>query len=278
MISLTMQQISDAQANELDAVTAVLREMEHRVSNLARKAATGAGGNSASLIEEFEQVGRIAVWESLTRFEGVSVAEFFTYMSQKIWSAIESSRIAETRQGVSGPAARDFETALVAVGGDPIAAERHAASGAMGARKMSPEMAHAARLSWSGAASLDMPINGGQRAEAGVVETLGDKLASTLPADLETPQDRESARQRAIKDAVHTTLGKMGAKARAILSGTYGIAGPTPYFGEGSDGELAEYLGVSTQQIYGQRRNAKVRFRTLYIAGANGTPEGLTAE
>jgi hypothetical protein len=271
MISLTMQQISDAQANELEAVTAVLREMEHRVANLARKAATGAGGNSASLIEEFEQIGRIAVWESLALFKGVSVAEFFTYMSQRIWSAIEASRVSETRQGVSVAVARDFESALVAVGGDPIAAERHAASSAMGARKMSAEMAHAARLSWSGSLSMDMP---GSRSG----ETLGATLAATLPADLETPKDRESARQRAIKDAVHATLGKMGTKARAILSGTYGIAGPTPYFGDGADAEMASYLGVTTQQIYGQRRNAKVRFRALYLAGATGTPEGLTAE
>jgi hypothetical protein len=271
MMELNEDMVSGAQAGDADALTAVIRALEPRISNTAFKAATGAGGGSASLIEEFEQIGRIAVWTAIPKFRGATVGEFFTFIDRHIWGEIENARHTETRQGISPRVAHDFEGALTACGGDPIAAERHARSDAMGARKMSPDMAHAARLAWSGRLSLDVPQNPG--------EPDGGTLGESLPAELMEPKDRETERQRAIRDAVHASLGRMGAKARAILAGTYGISGPTPYFGTSADDEFGAFLGLNALQLQSQRANAKRRFRVVYLAGANGaTPEGLVSE
>lgn len=257
---LTEEMVAGARANDLDAVTAVIRALEPRIASAAFKAATGAGGGRASLIEEFEQIGRIAVWQAIPKFRGTLVGEFFTFMDRHIWGEIENARHVETRQGISPRAAHDFEQALTQCGGDPIRAEAYAKSAAAGERKMSPDMAHAARMAWSGRLSLDVPENPS--------EPSGGTLGDNLPAELEEPQDRETDRQAAIRDAVHSTLGRMGAKARAILAGTYGISGPTPYFGTTADAEFGEYLGVTATQIQSQRANAKKRFRVLYLAGA----------
>jgi RNA polymerase sigma factor (sigma-70 family) len=254
VINLTMDTIRAARDNDLGAVGEVVREMDERVGQLARKAATGRG---ESLAEDFAQVGRIAVWEALPRFNGNSVAEFFTFMNRTAEGAITGARLAETRHGVSRDVARDFETALSRSGGDPYDAERWAQSDAAKPRKMSPETARAARLAWQGVDSLDVPAEG--------YGTFGD----TIPEELRDSVDIRNARQRAIRDAVHTTLDKMGAGQRAILEGTYGIErGDTPYFGTEHEADFAEHMGCTVEALQRNRPKAKSRFRVLYLAGA----------
>jgi RNA polymerase sigma factor (sigma-70 family) len=267
VINLTMDTIRAARDNDLGAVGEVVREMDERVSQLARKAATGRG---ESLAEDFAQVGRIAVWEALPRFNGNSVAEFFTFMNRTAEGAITGARLAETRQGVSRDVARDFETALSRSGGDPYDAERWAQSDAAKPRKMSPEMALAARLAWQGIDSLDAPVS---HRDGQSELTLGDVLdfhgGLDMPEELLNDRDRQNARQRAIRDAVHTTLDKMGAGQRAILEGTYGIErDDTPYFGTEHEADFAEHMGCTVEALQRNRPKAKSRFRVLYLAGA----------
>lgn len=269
MINISAEQIAAAKDNDLEAVSAVLRETEERVNQIASKHARGAGGFNADLMDDLAQVGRIAVWEAVGTFDGASPAEFFSYINKCVSGAISSARMEATREGVSRAVATDFEAALVAAGGDPIAAEKYACSDAMGKRKMSPEMAHVARLSWQGLDRLDLPIGRGGDA-SGDAATVGSLLPdpNPTPEELVTAEDRESERRQTIRVAVHSALGKLGPRARQILKGTYGISGDVPYFGPGHDAEFALWLGmVRETDLRAQRANAKKRFRTVYLAG-----------
>jgi DNA-directed RNA polymerase specialized sigma subunit len=271
MIDLTPEQISAAKANDLEAVSAVLAETEERVLQHARHYATVGGRLDHSLMEDLAQVGRVAVWQAVARFEGDTVAQFFTYIDRTVSGALGEERRAVTRPGVTQQAAKDFEKALTMAAGDPHEAERLAVmSEAMGPRRMSPEMAHAARLSWQGVEYLDAPVSGINTNADGAIGTLGDRFESDLglPDDLVTDKDRENARQREIKGYVHATLGKLGDKARSILTGTFGIDGPTPYFGSDNEAEFAAYLGMPRlTDLRSQRSKALSRFAELYLKG-----------
>lgn len=259
MIQLTAQQLADAKANDLAAVTAVLAETEERVLQIANKHAMTGGRLDAQLAEDLAQIGRIAVWECISTFQGSSVAEFFTYMDRTVGGALSNERKVATRQGVSRSVSEYFETALAHAGGDPYEAQQMVTrADVMGARKMSPETAYAARLAWQGCAALDAPL-----ADSGAC------LADTLVADtLEDAREAVTARQRETAKAVHRTLDKLGVQARSILKGTYGIDGPTPYFGTENEEDFADYLGMArTSDLRAQRSKAKARFRTVYLAG-----------
>jgi RNA polymerase sigma factor (sigma-70 family) len=265
MIDLTPEQIAAAKANDLDAVTAVVQATEERVQQLARQYATTAGRVNADLAEELAQIGRIAVWESLSRFNGHAVAQFFTFIDTTLKGVMSDARKVETRPGVSRSVAADFETALTMAGGDPYDAERVAASPAMGKRKMSPEMAYAARLSWQGVEYLDAPMNGEGDETITLGETLADRVG--LPDDLIEDADIESLRKREIRDRVRGIVGRMGAQRRYVLSGTYGLPF-APFYGEGHDAEMAEDLGVPRDRIKTVRSLAKTAFRKTWLAGA----------
>lgn len=267
MINLTPEQIAAAKANDLAAVTAVLAETEERVLQLARRYATTAGRLDADLMDDLAQVGRVAVWECIARFDGESVAQFFTFVDRTVAGTLNDERRVETRTGVSQQVAKDFERALSMAAGDPYEAERLAVmSEAMGARRMTPETAYAARLSWQGSERLDARVIGQEDS------TLGDTLAYEgtygVPDDLVTDRDRETARQREIKGYVHAALGKLGDKARNILKGTYGIDGPVPYYGSENEAEFCAFLGIPRlTDLRSQRAKAKARFAEVYLKG-----------
>lgn len=265
MIDLTPEQIAAAKANDLDAVTAVIKATEDRVTQLARQYATTGGRVDLDLSEELAQIGRIAVWESLSRLEGDSVAQYFTFIDTTLKGVMSDARKVETRPGVSRSVAADFETALSLAGGDPYEAERVAASSAMGKRKMSPEMAYAARLSWQGVEYLDAAIGGDDE-----TVTLGETIAARigLTDDLVEAADIVSYRKREIRDRVRATMAKMGDQRRYVLGGTYGIH-PYPYYGTENDAEMAADLGAPNMQVKTVRWHAKESFRKLWLKGAN---------
>jgi hypothetical protein len=159
--------------------------------------------------------------------------------------------------------AQEFETALRATSGDPYEAERYAASSAMGKRALSRETAYAARLSWQGLDSLDRPVSNSNH--KGATLTLGD----TIPEEFVTSKDRENARQRAIRVAVHAAMKRLSPRASAILAGTYGIDdGHTPYFGTEFEADFAEFVGVANAKyLQAQRTKAHSRFEIVYLAG-----------
>ncbi|WP_183091389.1 sigma-70 family RNA polymerase sigma factor [Streptomyces radicis] len=267
MISLTEQQINDAKNNEIEAITAVIRATEDNVINLSRRYARTNGTRDDALSEELAQIGRVAVWEAIKRFQGSGVGSFISYIDRTVKGTLSDARKRETRRGVSRSVAADFERALRASGGDPFEAERVATDPeVMGDRRMSRETAYAARLSWQGADSLDAVVTD----DADNETTLGEVLPGALPVpgDLTEPSDRETRHRRAVRERVHATLAQLGEQQRAVLKGTYGIA-PMPYYGTQNDEELAQALGVPRARIRSIRARAHARFETLWLQGAN---------
>jgi RNA polymerase sigma factor (sigma-70 family) len=268
MLNLTAEQIAAAKNNDAEAVTAVIRETEERVMQLARKYATTGGYTDNALMEDLAQDGRIELWQAIARFEGSEVAQFFTYIDRTLKGLMSNKRRANTRHGVSEEIAKQFEKALTIAGGDPYEAERVATDGEiMGRRRMSEEMAYAARLSWQGFDSLDTRATTDDEDET----TYADRLVSTIgiPEDLIEPRDVTSARQSETSRNVRKTLDKMGAKAADVLRGTYGITPAPMAFGTENEDLLADWVGIERQLVRQTRAKGKSRFRDLYLKGAN---------
>ncbi|GAB2572624.1 hypothetical protein GCM10027168_01820 [Streptomyces capparidis] len=267
MIDLTEAQIAAAKDNDLKAVTAVVKATEQRIQQLAWKYATGAGRTDQTLADDLAQTGRIAVWEGLKRFKGRTVAEFFTFMDRTLKGVMSDTRKEETRHGVSRSVAAAFERALSLAGGDPYEAEWVATTKeAMGDRRLSPETAYAARLSYQGLEYLDAPRG---ESETGEVVTLADTLAaeSGVPVDLLDPSDY--ARQRSKKTGlkVRKVLARLGEQQRIVLMALTGIV-PVDFYGTERDDELAADYGIPPRQVRVVRSKAKDRFAELWLAAA----------
>ncbi|MER5638403.1 sigma factor [Kitasatospora sp. NPDC002227] len=273
MIDLTEQQIADAKNNEIDAVTAVVQATEERVMQLARHYSETSRRVDAELMEDLAQVGRIAVWEGLSRFRGATVAEFFTFMDRTVKGAMSDARKEETRQGVSRSVAADFERALSLAGGDPYEAEYLVTTTeAMGARRMTAETAYAARLSYMGVQYLDAPLSAcrtGYGKDTPDARSVGEWLSERLavPADLLESSDFERDRRDRTRDRVHCTLGQMGEQQRHVLMALAGVD-PVPYYGTEHDGQLAADMGLPQHRMSVIRSKGKDRFAQLWEKAA----------
>ncbi|GAA2781583.1 sigma-70 family RNA polymerase sigma factor [Streptomyces showdoensis] len=265
MTHLTHAQIAAAKNNDLGAITEIIRETETLISSRARYYAGSAMEHGNTLAEDLRQTGRIAVWQCIGKFEGDAPAAFMAYIDRHVNATMLETLRAETRPGVTARAAKDFESALVLAGGDPYEAERIAASDAMGDRRMTPEHAYAARLSWLGLDYIDRPVP----CEDGETFTLAEKIEreTGTPAELITPADIASHRRTVIHDQVHRTLGLLSERQRHVLKADHGIA-PVGYYGDGPDADLADDMGVTTEQVRQARKKGKARFSELYRAGA----------
>jgi RNA polymerase sigma factor (sigma-70 family) len=266
MINLTEQQIADAQSNDLDAVAAVSRATEERVTQLARRYATTGNVLDRDLAEDLAQVGRIAVWEALSRFQGRTVAQFFTYIDTTVSGELSSARKVEQRRGVSRAVAADFETALAHAGYDAYAAEKVAQDAeVMGKRRMSAEMAYAARLSYQGIEYLDAPVGDidGTPNDAYTVADMVAFMAACGRDDISEDLDPERARRERIAGQVRSTLDRMGGQQRTVLMALTGIE-PVPEYGSENDEELARDFDLPRDRITSIRARGRERFRTLY--------------
>ncbi|QBZ73408.1 DNA binding protein [Streptomyces phage Heather] len=273
MINLTAQQIAAAQNNDLSAVSAVIEATEERVSQLARRYATTGGRTDADLMDDLAQVGRVAVWEGLSRFNGSSVAEFFTFMDRTVSGKLSDERKTVTRQGVSRSIAAEFEKALSMAAGDPYEAERLCTlHEVMGKNRMTAETAYAARISWQGAEYLDAPVGGDGD---GPTSTLADRLNDTYEIARAEANDELSARQRENKRRVHETLDLLPTEQEALLSAEYGI-GDFPCIGADDYRGLAEVAGISPTAVESVRDEAVKNFKTLYLGGSPEAPKGET--
>ncbi|WP_405793364.1 RNA polymerase sigma factor [Streptomyces sp. NBC_01506] len=266
MTHLTHSQISAARENDLDAVSAVISETEALIKAKARHYAGSAEVNGNALAEDLAQAGRIAVWQSLAKFDGDSPGEFMKYIDRALHTAMSEARRAETRPGVTPYAAGDFEKALTLAGGDPYDAERIAITDDMGERQMSPDHAYAARLSWLGLEYLDRPV----QSEGGKVITLAAKLEREIgmPAELITAADIASHRRTVIRDQVHRTLGLLSERQRHVVKAVFGISPVPKYRPVIDDAELEADTGLSHDQVRQARKKGKERFSELYRAGA----------
>ncbi|MFJ8386239.1 sigma factor [Streptomyces sp. NPDC094438] len=263
MINLSEDQIAAAKTHDLDAVKAVAQATEERITQLAWKYATGGGRVDQSLAEDLAQDGREAVWKCLSRFSGTTVAEFFTYVDRTLKGVMSDSRKEQTRQGVSRSVAAAFETALSLADGDPYEAEQRATDPAdLGDRRLSADMAYAARLSWQGIEYLDAPLG---QSETGETFTLADTLAmqEDVPADLLEPSDYERERRTQTGIRVRQTLRRMSHDQSTVLMALTGII-PVSYYGTERDDELARDHNIRRDQVRIIRSKAKDRFAELW--------------
>ncbi|MFE9026205.1 sigma factor [Streptomyces iakyrus] len=274
MIDLSIEQITAARNNDLSAVSAVLEATEDRVQQLARRYATTGGRTDADLMDDLAQVGRVAVWEALSRFAGSTVAEFFTYVDRTVNGKLSDERKVQTRQGVSREIAALFEKALTEAAGDPYEAERLCTDADhMGRRRMSPEMAYAARLSWQGCEYLDAPVPG---ENANQDATIGDRIGAYEIARAEANDELSTRRKETIR-RVHETLDLMAPEQEAVLSAEYGI-GDFPCIGRDDYRGLAEVANVAYTAVESVRDEALKNFRTLYLGGSPDAEQGETKE
>ncbi|MFI8452187.1 hypothetical protein [Streptomyces erythrochromogenes] len=260
MGTLTIETIKAAQDKDLAATAEIITATEGRIANIAYKL-----GASADQRDEFEQIGRIAVWEEvLPRFTGETVDSFYAFMHQTVDGKIRDAARSERNQGATGAdhsAIKTFAAMLKEANGDVDVAERLCVTFPPKGRRLSPERAYAARTAWEGPVSLDMPTG----------DEDGFSLADTLvtdygvPDELVTAADRAAdTRDRKIK-VVRAVIDSMGAKQAHILKATYGID-PVPCLGRGADAdaELAEELSTTPVSVRNLRSQAHKSFETRY--------------
>ncbi|MGW3739835.1 sigma-70 family RNA polymerase sigma factor [Streptomyces sp. NPDC005146] len=239
-INLTASQIVEAKAGDPDAATVVLRELEGLLSSLAWRV-------DRANAEDLAQVGRESVWTALRRFRGDTVGEFINYAHRTATGAMTDARKEQQRQGVSRSVAADFEKALRVADGDPyLAGILATAPEVMGVRRMTPETAYAARVSYEGTVSLDLPV-----------EDSGS-LAEALPDN--SPADDSEARTTAAEARTRFVLRRLGKQHRTVLEMTHGIGES----GTHSDAEIAMFLGMPPERVRSVRARARRRFAELY--------------
>ncbi|MFD4141584.1 sigma-70 family RNA polymerase sigma factor [Streptomyces sp. NPDC058572] len=266
MIQLSPETIAAAKANDIAAITAVVEATEEFVLSRARRFADQSGHVDMSTMEDLAQIGRIAVWQALARFDGHAFAQFMVFIDRSVSGAMSDARREETRRGVSAHAAKVFEEALTLSGGDPYEAERVAASQVMGKDRLLPDLAHAAYLSWLGVDYLDRTLGDAAPESA----TLGQLVAETasVPEDLVDSRDIATHRRTVIRDQVHKTLGALSDRQRHVLKAGFGIAPVAQYQPGADDDELAGDMGATRYQVQQSRTKGTKRFAELYRAGA----------
>ncbi|MGW5019343.1 sigma-70 family RNA polymerase sigma factor [Streptomyces cacaoi] len=223
---LSAPQICAAKEGNPEAVTSLLKALEGLVRSRAARI-------DSATAEDLAQVGREAAWLSLRRFAGTDPAQFITFVDRTITGAMRDARKEWHRQGVSRAVAADFEKAVQLAEGDAYAAERIATTEAMGARKMSADMAFAARCSYQGAVYAP--------------ERLSQLPCPSGPAEPESPS---AGRARLL-------LASLGAQQRRVLELTYGIGDA----GRSSDSEIATELGIDQSRVSAIRARAHARLR-----------------
>ncbi|MFJ9671104.1 sigma factor [Streptomyces sp. NPDC101221] len=265
MDALTLETIKAAQDNDLNAITEVIKATETRIGHIAYRL-----GASADQRDEFTQVGRVAVWEALPRWEGDSVDSFYAFMHRTVEGKIKDASREERAQGATG-ADRDalavFAACLKEAKGDVDAAEHLCGTLPPKGRRLSPERARAARLAWEGTVSLDMPNTddeGGSLAEI-IASDYG------VPDDLITVDDLNAEDKRRKSAVVRAVIDSMGAKQAYALRARWGIDAPESGTGAEADAEVAEAIGVTPSQVGSIRNKAHRSFANRY-----GKITGLT--
>jgi len=183
--TITIDDIRAAQGNDIASAKAaalIIEATASRIEILATKAAQRmiASGDQVAYREEFAQVGRIAVWESLPRFNGETVDSFFAF----IYSTVEAKLMDAARYERNGAAGADkdaiiiFGTVMEEAGHDVHRAEKLAQTSPPKGKRLSAERANAARLAWQGTVSIDKGDDS---------DSEGNALIHSLAFEDETP-------------------------------------------------------------------------------------------
>jgi RNA polymerase sigma factor (sigma-70 family) len=281
--TLTLDTIKAAQNNDLTATGQVIAATESRITKLAGKAARRMATNGdrfAEYAEEFEQVGRIAVWESLSRFTGDTVDSFFAFMYATVENKLMDS-VREERNGATGAdhdAVKVFASMLPMADGDVYLAEKLAQTVPPKGRRLSADRANAARMAWQGADSLDAPAPVAEgHGEGDIYGTLGETLSNTygVPEDLITTDDLNKEDRRVKHALVNGILDSMGDGQRHVIRASFGID-PVPLYGYGAnhnDDELAADMGTTVLKVRDARTKGLKSFAKRYVKAVATTPE-----
>lgn len=267
MLDLTIEDVRAAQGNDLAATATVITATESRVGRLAATAAQRMGYQTAEYREEFEQVGRIAVWESLKRFDGETVDDFYAFVYRTVENALMDA-VRSERNGATGAdadAMKVFASMLTVAGGDVYLAERISQTLPPKGRRLGPDRANAARMAWQGTVSVDAPT--GAAEGRSYAETLATDYG--IPEDLITSGDITSERKREKHALVHAVLDTMSHRYRHVVKASFGID-PVPLYGHGrvdnNDDELAADMGLSVKQVRDSRKLGMQAFEKRYGA------------
>ncbi|MEG8276376.1 sigma-70 family RNA polymerase sigma factor [Streptomyces sp. AHA2] len=225
---LTIDVIRAAQNNDLAATAAVIEATDSRVAVLAdqaaRRMAPHGGARLADYREEFTQVGRIAVWELLSRFTDDTAEAFlrltYTTVDNRLKDAVRDAR--NVVAGADENAMKTFAAMVEAADGDVYEAAKLAQTLPPKGRRLSADRAEAARLAWQGTVSIDKPMGGSNSSSVYQNSTLAD----FIPASDEEPDGeiRPKVGVGAASEAVHVLMRYVTVpkdeKAAAALSET----------------------------------------------------------
>jgi RNA polymerase sigma factor (sigma-70 family) len=192
---LTVETIEAAKTNDLAAISTVVEETEGRIKALADKFARRMSAHSGSMFahyrEEFAQIGRVTVWESIARHQGASIDSFFAFMHHTVEGAMRHHARVDRCSGADVDAQKVFSTMLDEAEGDPFKAEKLAQTLPPKGRRLSADRAQAARMAWMGAVSID--------AQSGDDDS---SIAHTLAAHDEEPEVRPKVGHGAALEAL----------------------------------------------------------------------------
>ncbi|MEV6399640.1 hypothetical protein AB0M39_33480 [Streptomyces sp. NPDC051907] len=271
MTELALSTVRAAQNKDLEAITQVIAATEGRISVLARKAArrmAESGPRHEDYREEFEQIGRIAVWEALGRFDEAVTADFLGFAYSTVETTLLNATRAEHNQGADPDAAKVFLSMLNMADSDPYLAEKLAQTVPPAGRRLSADRAHAARLAYQGADSLDVPAPGTTSDEPWEPGT----STYGVPDDLITPDD-VSREERRVKHAiVNGILDTMGDGQAYVLRATYGIE-PVAFYGNTNEEELAGDMGTTPKAVREARSKGLKSFGKRYIKVGAKSPD-----
>lgn len=264
--------IRAAADNDMVAIAAVIDNMEPRVLKLAAQAArriAPTGPRFEGYREEFAQVGRIALFQALSRFTGDTVDAFHAYAHSTIHNALLDA-VREERNPATGAdkdALKIFASMLERADGDVYLAEKLAQSIPPAGRRLSADRASAARLSWQGSMSLQSA--GGDDMEPMKVLEFSESARSTygVPEDLIAKEDLDKEDRAATALLVNAILDSMGEMQREVLRYSFGIGGH-PYYGHGDRGDdvgLAQVMGTDVQRVRYARNKGLRSFAKRYV-------------
>jgi DNA-directed RNA polymerase specialized sigma24 family protein len=292
-VTLAIETVHAAQENDLSATTAVIDATESRIASLADKAArrlAPAGGDRyRDQRDEFEQIGRVAVWESLSRFRGETADSFFAFTYTTVERTLLDA-VRDTRYGGAGvdkDAIKTFMAMLERADGDHALAETFARTVPPKGQRLSADRANAARLAFEGSHSLDAPLPTDDPT-ASDFGTYADALSYEydyrgqydVPDDLVEPDDRNREDQRVKHAIVNGILDVMGEGQRTVIKHSFGIGGALN-FGHGDSGDdeaLAAFLGTEVKNLRPARSKGLKAFAKRYVKAVAHDDEKLADE
>ena len=260
---LTIETIRRAKANDIEAVSEVIRAIEPRA--LRQVAGYASKLPSRDSHDDLAQEARLAVWDAVRRFEGDSADSFRKFVYHTVENTLKDAARDERHQGSDADALKVFGKMLLEANGDPFLAEKLCATVPPKARRLGKDRPYAARLAWQGGPSLDMRVAGSGEGTQTLLEALAADLE--VPADLVTADDLNYEERRKKVAKVHAVLDAMGSRQATVLRLTFGIAAEcegkaiSPMTAE----DIAAELGIQITTVRVTLSAAKRSFGTRWI-------------